>query len=334
MGHQITETDKMFSTRMPTWHGLEIQLPDYPTREQAQKLVHPWEPITETLYRRVPSISATGELTESYVEVESVKLNTRSDNGEELGAVSSTFVTVNNNELWDVAEAVQGEGADVLYETGGSLSGGAKVWVLLRLNEPIEIKGDPNGAVLPYYALQNSHDGSGSFRGQSTMTRIVCANTAQMADLDAQARGTEFTFRHSKNVRDRIEEARAALAGWRESIEDFRLFSEHLISMTVDEETAIDFMERFIPMPPPAMASERVRNNVREAQNKWWSVYSGPTTEGLANAYGLVQASVEYAEHYRKARSAESRFRRSWLDRNTIVRDAVELALTAAGESH
>ncbi len=48
------------------------------------------------------------------------------------------------------------------------------VWVLVRLKEPLMVKGDKRGETIPYFALQNSHDGVGAFRGQATMTRIVC----------------------------------------------------------------------------------------------------------------------------------------------------------------
>src|SRR5699024_236789 len=115
-----------------------------------------------------------------------------------------------------------GSAADVMVESGGSLKGGRLVWLLLRLKDPLVIEGDPRGATMAYYALQNSHDVSGAFRGQATSTRIVCANTSQMADMDARARGTECVFRHTRNVADRIEQARTALAGWRNALDDWQ----------------------------------------------------------------------------------------------------------------
>ena len=60
------------------------------------------------------------------------------------------------------------------------------------------------------------------------MMRIVCANTSHVADLDARARGTEFVFRHTKNVGDRVEDARRALAGWRDSLDDWAQLQEVL----------------------------------------------------------------------------------------------------------
>lgn len=328
----ITTRDGFFTVRQPAWHGLGTVLEDYPTRAEAQAIAHPWEPISEPLYRQVPVVEENGDLTVKYVEAETVRLVARSDDGAELGGNSPTYEPVTNTEMWDIAEALQGDNTDVLYETGGSLLGGRKVWLLLRLAEPIVVKGDPNGAVIPYYALQNAHDGSGSFRGQATNTRIVCDNTSIMADLDARSRGTEFVFRHTKNVKDRVEEAKEALAGWRESIDEWQRLSALMLATEVDEWGLEDFVARFIPMPPPHMASERVAHNVHEAQDQWRSIWDGPTCEGIAGTvYGLVQASIEYQEHYRRARTDETRFRRAYLDRSTIVADATRLAWEVAG---
>jgi phage/plasmid-like protein (TIGR03299 family) len=338
MAHNITDRDNIFTVRQPAWHGLGVVLDEYPTRKEAQTLVHNWEPVTQPLYRREIGIDAEGNTFERFEEVETHQSVVRSDDGHHLGVVTSSYNPVSNNELYDIAEAIQGEGSEVRFETGGSLLGGAKVWLLLRLNEPLQVVGDPNGETIAYYALQNSHDGNGSLRGQATMTRIVCDNTAQMADMDAQQRGTEFTFRHTLNVQQRIDEAKMALAGWREGIANWTLQMEHLLSIKLDNKQRDWFLRTFIPAPPAGHASERVMNNVENARADFLSILGGPTlSEKVAgSAYGLVQASIEWSQHYRNTRAAtiegrmENRFRRAYLDRSEYTASAVEVALEAA----
>lgn len=327
MAHNITERDGIFTVREPAWHGLGAVLPEYPTRAQAQELAHPWEPTTEPLYVHRPQITAEG-VTDSYEQVTDQVAVRRSDNDELLGTVSNTYGLVTNSEMYDIAEAIEGQAAgSVRYETGGSLKGGRKVWLLIRLNEPISMPGDPHGETIPYYALQNAHDGSGSFRGQATLTRIVCDNTSHMADLDAKARGTEFTFRHTSNIGERIEEAKAALAGWRESVQEYRLMGEHLAGERINAAQVQDFIDQFIPAPPPHAASDRVMENVRDARFTLGQCLASPTCEGIRDTrWGLVQAAVEYNQHVRAARSAESRFKRAYLDRSAITADALALA--------
>lgn len=327
MAHEITDRDNMFTVRQPAWHGLGVVLPEYGTREELQPLVHGWEPITTPIFVEEPVIENDGPNI-LHAEVPGFQAVRRSDTSEVLGVVSDTFGVVSNSEMWDIAEAIEGEAkGEVMFETGGSLKGGAKVWLLIRLRDPLVFPGDEETGTIPYYSLQNSHDGSGSFRGQATMTRIVCDNTAQMADLDARQRGTQFVFRHTKNVSDRIEEARQALAGWRESITGYRMLAEHLGAERIERSQAREFMERFIPEPPPSTASDRVMLNVQEARAQWQGIWAGEANERIRDSrWGLVQASVEYLNHARRAHSRESRFRRAYLDQNRLVQDAMRIA--------
>jgi len=330
--HEITDTDAMFSVRQMPWHGLGEVLTDYPTRAEAQKIAHPWEPVQETLYRQVPGFDAQGLPTSTFEPVETHVGYSRSDNGFLLGVNKTSYEPILNDEMYDIAEAIEdGAKGEVQYETGGSLNGGSRVWLMLRLREPLTVKGDPNGATIPFYSLQNAHDGSASFRGQATMIRVVCANTSQLADLDARARGTEFKFHHSKNVKTRIEEACQALAGWRAGLESWQIQMTEMVNTKVSKAGQQEFVERFIPGPPPGLGSKRTLENVEVARDGLRLVMAGETQEGISGtAYGLVQAASEWSEWVRKAHTPETRFRRAVLDRNDVISGAVKLAREAA----
>ena len=328
MSHEITAQDNLFTVREPAWHKLGAVLPEYPTRAEAQSLAHPWEPVTTPLFTEEYVVDEQAGPMTDFAPVEGWVAVQRSDTSATLGVVTDTYQPVSNTEMWDIAEALEGEAhGDVKFETAGSLKGGAKVWILIRLKEPLRLRGDEATATVPYYALQNSHDGSGSFRGQATVTRIVCQNTAQIADLDAKQRGTSFTFRHTRNVKDRIEEARTALVGWRESVEAYRMLAEHMVDERVSIDQAGEFVERFIPDPPPATATDRVRRNAAEARGQWRGIYMGEANERLLGTrWGLVQASVEYLQWARKAHTEESRLQRTLLTQNQLVQDAMRIA--------
>lgn len=344
MGHGLTETDQMFSVRQPAWHRLGVVLGDYPTRAEAQQLAHPWEPITEPLYRRVLGPGDSPVFTEVPEQVAVV----RSDTRDVLGTVAPTFELITNSEMYDIAEAIERAAADgdtsgedpgqVKFETAGSLHGGRQVWLLLRLAEPLVVPGDEGTVTIPYYALQNGHTGTSAFRGQAVATRIVCANTSQLADWEAKDRGTEFTFKHTRNVRARVEEARAALQSWRTDLQEWLRLVRLLTLVPVTEAQQEEFVETFVPMPPPGTVSQRVVTNVQKAQGEVLTILRGRTTAAVApTAYGLIQAAVEYQCHYRGTRGDsdrardEARFRRSYLTTSSVTRDAVTLALRAAG---
>lgn len=335
MAHGITAQDGMFSVRQVPWHGLGAVLDDYPTLTEAKEIAHPWEPEEMPVYRRVvepaiydPFTGATQREQVRYEEIVDHKAIARSDNGSVLDVANATYQPVTNQVLYDVAEALEGEAkGEVQLETGGSINGGRKVWLLVRLREALQIDGDPNGGTIPYFMLQNSHDGSGSFKGSATFVRVVCQNTIIASDMDAKARGTEFTFRHSQSIHDRIEQAKNALAGWKGSLGLWQEMTSHLNGLRVDDAARREFIEEFIPMPMPHMATDRVRNNVEEARQKMRTILDSPTCEGISHtAHGLVAASVEYNQHYRRAHGKESRFKRAMIDPSVITRDAIEIA--------
>ena len=338
MAHGIEAQDSMYSVREVPWHGLGVVLPEYPTREEAQEIAHPWEPITTRLFTEEPSFETRpvagedGSLIEEpstyYDPVTGWQAVQRSDTGSVIGVVSDTYQTVSNDEMWDIAEALEGESSgDVMFETAGSLNGGSQVWILIRMKRPLTVKGDEETATIPYFTLQNAHDGSASFRGMATVTRVVCQNTAQLADIEATKRGTSFTFRHTRNVRDRIDEARQVLTGWHESVDTYRMLSEHLVTERLMPSQVLDFVERFIPAPAPGTATDRVMNNVHEARAQWQGIYHSETNEGIRGTrWGLVQASVEYLNHARRAHSEETRFRRAFLTQDRLMQDAMRVA--------
>lgn len=332
MAHEITNTDQMFSVREMPWHGLGVVLPEHPTREEAQALAHPWEPIEDEVFSREVTVNDAGDITETFQPLEGVKMIVRSDNRANLGVVNNTYRLVSNNELWDVAEAVGSIGTDIHIETAGSLSGGRKVWALLKLAEPIVIKGDPQGDTVAYLALQNAHNGSGSFRAQAINTRIVCANTSAAADTEAKRNGYEFTFQHTKNVSDRIEDAKAAVAMWRAGVQQWQYAMEHLATVRVSREQTEQFVQAFQMMPPEKLLTDRVRNNIENDRQTLRDILDSPTQTDISHtAYGLVQAALEWHQHERKARGKdgrsrmESRFRRSMINTEAFGSDVISL---------
>jgi phage/plasmid-like protein (TIGR03299 family) len=343
MSHNITERDTVVSVRDAGWHGLAKVLDDYVTPEEARQMAFPWEPVTTPLYRAVPVVTESGPET-TYQEVSDFVGVERSDTGEFFGTVSreygETLEHTNNKALTEVAEAVEGIAkGEVRVETAGSLQGGRKVWMLLRLNDPIAVKGDPHGETIPYFALQTGHVANASFRGQALFTRIICDNTAQAADLEAQKRGTEFTFHHSSKVGERIEEAKGAIRMWRESVEAWNVLMNSLVDIKVTEVQKQIFIDEWQPLrlPEGLAVSDRVRNNVAQARGEFEAIMSGLTMEGIdGTAYGLVQAAIEFQQHVRGTRGAdetaraESKFKRAYLDRDSLTTAAVDLAREVA----
>lgn len=333
MAHEIEKSDRLFTVRQPSWHGLEELLPDYPTRDEAEKLVHNWDVIREPLYRKSIGISAKypDDVYETYELVPEFELNVRSDNGDDLAVVPTDRVDVQPREVWDMAELIQGEDKSVLFETAGSLRGGRDIWILVRLNEPVVVQGDPNGESLPYLALQNSYAPGTAFRAQASNVRIVCANTSRASDVLADAQGVNFSFAHTTNLADRLAGIRDALAGWRTSIQSWHLAKEHMATVRVNTEQMNWFIEQFIPMPNEKLISDRVRSNIETSRIELITELYGGMNQGITGtALGLFEAASSWNEHIRAAANQQSRFRRAMLEPTTILEEARDLALVAS----
>lgn len=325
------EFEQGFSVREPAWHGLATVLDEYPGREEAMRLAgHDFRVIEVPVYAEIE-----GDTSFSFSPVQPVKgwkaLRKDSD-GTVLNVVRDTYTVVQNDVLWDIVDAIVEQPA-VKYETAGVLKGGAVLWVLARLDEPLQVPGD-NTLVYPYIAVSTTHDGSGGVMGRATWVRIICWNTFTQAEAQSKRDGREFHFRHTARVHERIELAREMLLGVREDFRStFALMSE-LADVEVSDAQLERFLVDFIPAPPETIISDRVARNVEEARDAVRSILNGPTLATTRNtAYGLVQAGVEYLDHVRGYRSNETHLGRTLLRAEPLKAKLVPLVreVIAAG---
>ena len=195
-----------FFVRVPAWHGLGIVLDEYPGREEAMRLAgHNWDVVESPLFDR----SDYG-----FVEVKGWKQHKRSDNGYRLHVSQDSYERIPNSVPYDFAEILLDQGFK--YETGITLKGGALNALTLLLDEPFTVPGD-DSEILPYLGLSWAHDGSASFSGNPTTIRRVCANTVAASEAEGTRNANSFSIRHTKNWRDKIDEAKKAMQGVREA---------------------------------------------------------------------------------------------------------------------
>ena len=90
-------------------------------------------------------------------------------------------------------EPVIDDGACV-YETGGSILGGRKVWALAKLPGEHYIAADDR--IQDYILVTIAHDGSLPFTAMHTSVRVVCQNTLSMA----HSMGSEYPIVRIKHT--------------------------------------------------------------------------------------------------------------------------------------
>lgn len=289
-----------FFVRKPAWHLGGHVLDDFPSKEEGMRLAgHDFSIEEEGVYRE------DGRRTPGYKQL--IKCQQRPEgerdatHGMVLNCVKESYSVVDNGVCWDISEAIVGAKQTAKYETGVTLEEGRKCAITFWLDEPGQVSGD-SSPIYPFGVVNWTHDGTGSIRAIKTSIRIECANTLNMADLQARRSGREFTFRHTKNVMARIEDAKLVLAGISADHLAFMELAEELAQLKVSEEQRELFVTLFIPSPPETLISERVAENIDRARATVRGLLTHSETVPDAHrltGYGLMNAGVEYLDHLR-----------------------------------
>jgi len=318
--------EQSFTVRKPAWHGEGTVLADYPGREEAMRLAgHDWDVLTLRSFTEYTAevLAGAGEVVEGNGRLRVDNgwyTHVRSDNLFLLHKAQDSFERIQNSVAYDLAEMILDEG--FLYETAGTMDGGKQNYLTLLLPEPFYITGDKS-AVLPYCGMSWCHDGSGALRIRGTSVRQVCQNTVAASEAEAKGLGTDFTFKHTKNVHDRIEEAKKAIRGMREGFNVYREVMEDLASIEVTPEQRDLFVSTIIGdrdgiVSKSATVSDRVKNNIEAERAKINALFMGRTIPEahVLTGYGLHLAGVEYFDHVRAYRSKDSYVKRTLLTDN------------------
>jgi len=318
------DVETMFSVRELPWHGHGLVLANYPGSWAAARPLAglAWDPVAEPVFE-VSGITADGR--PHHRPIDGWVRISRSDTAETLSINRDSYAIIDHAEMGEIVEAVLGQ-PNVHWETAGVLGRGRAVWCLAKLDEPIELPGDPS-LTLPYLAITNRHDGTGACALRATAVRIVCANTFRAAELEGKRHRATFSFIHKRGWRDRIDEARAAVTGARRELRQYEVLARQLLATSATEEQRRRFVDAFIPLPPEDERTDRRVHNTEEARRAVRAILESPTTAAVADiAYGLVQAAGEYLDHVRRAHSFETRLTRTVLQPEPLKARALALA--------
>ncbi len=320
MGHEMTESDRMYSVREAPWHmgtGTNVLMLDTAPETRMLRIDAAGQGFTveeSDVYLKVDyAAGEPGQPTATFPKVDGWKALTRSDTGDILNVARGSYEVVQNVVGHELFEALS-KGAELDDGTGGTVKGGAVCYLSARVDEPQLVTGD-DSPIYPYVVVMWTHDGSGALQARRTSVRPVCWNTISFGEAEARRAGRNFTFRHTKNVLARIEEAKRVIAGAREETSAFVELANELARMPVTDEQREQFVTTFIPKPEAEVISDQVLDNILSERSKVRGIFEGPTIpEAHRNtAYGLVQAGIEYLDHLRAYRNADTYLGRTLL---------------------
>lgn len=168
--------------RIDVWNGEKTQGLDHTEKEMPDG--------SKQYLHRIETISENSFFT--------YRTDTNAVLGDKLG---KQYTVYQNTDALAVVDEMLKLGK-VKIETAGSVDAGRRVFVCLKLQNPIVVAG--NDPVDQYVLLANGHDGSLAITAMPTNVRVVCWNTLSAALGAAKA---EHKIRHTKNSADRVKEA-------------------------------------------------------------------------------------------------------------------------------
>lgn len=232
MGHEITNADNFGYVGQKAWHGLGVELDSgLSAMEAFHALGLGW--ATELI--EVPDAkTSTGET----VTVPDHRLHVRLDTATCLGVVGKDYKPISNQEMAQFADLLAGEDKAIHVETGGSLRGGKRVFVLVKLPNDTEVLDDD--VLRNYVCISNGHDGVNSFNVFHTPVRVVCANTLRMAE--SSMRGARFA--HTGDIGEKVELARAALGIIINQTETFGTSARALAKVSLKKQEIADYFDK------------------------------------------------------------------------------------------
>ena len=311
MAHGITNSDSMFSVdsqRKPPWHGLGVVLDKPPISIDAALDASGlgWG----VNHRQVALVLPAG----GYLPVEGYKANVRSDNGELLGIVSDDYSVIDNRSAFRFLDALIN--SDVCWETAGSIHGGKRVFVTVRIPEWIEIAGDQCGT---YIFCLNSHDGSAALTSAISNIRVVCANTYNAAMGRADGQATTFKMRHTGDVVGKYDEARKIMGLAVNLSTQFKKLGDQLGREPMSAQSLDRKVLRELFKIEPEMGKRAIGNRDR-SREAILAIFNGrgPVGDTTGNAPGTkwtaFGAIAEYADYGRRVTKATNQVARSFED--------------------
>jgi phage/plasmid-like protein (TIGR03299 family) len=213
-----------------------------------------------------------------------------------LGVVGREYQVIQNEEAFEFLTKLVAAGY-AMFETAGSLDGGARVFVTMRVPEHVLVAGqDP---IALYVAVTTSHDGRSAFTSITTPVRIECQNTLKLALSKAEKR---YVKPHRGTRALSVDDARAELGLVVDEGAQIAKIAEGMLRrrVSVDAFDAIVARE-FAPIRPgstPAVATKREKQ--RDAMR--WLYRDGPHQEfGRGTAWAAFNAIAEWLEWYRQS---------------------------------
>jgi phage/plasmid-like protein (TIGR03299 family) len=207
--------------------------------------------------------------------------------GAPFGTVGGTWEPWHNADFFEFLFDLV-DGGEAMWESGGQLNGGKKVFACLRLPENIAIEGTDD-MIVPFLTGFNSHDGRSQARVMTLPWRPWCANQERVAVKEAV---TSWAVRHCRSRQERQGEARDTL---RLTIKYYEKYAAEMGAL-VRTDMMLDEFRSFIDelWTPKPDAKPALLAKAEERRDTLTQVFELEASQVGRNAYAAERAVTSY----------------------------------------
>jgi phage/plasmid-like protein (TIGR03299 family) len=299
MAHGIQNADKGYVSGVKsTWHKLAqyVCIPDRPiTIAEALEVAN--YPIEK---RQLTRMGNDGE----QIPVDAWSI-VRSDKDITLvPAVGERFHVENNAFMMNtINEGLLAIYPELSIQSIGTLWNGATFFANIAINE-FTVKGDKSPTITNL--MYCNPLGKGSITACAHSTRVVCANTARIAETQGVANQSLKKFRHTINSTGKVEKHLIDLGELKLGLKRH----EELLNSLSDAEMSVaqvdSFLDKLFEVPKEDGRAKTIALNSRK---EILDIYEGIQRQTLAKPftkYGMYQAFTDWSDHVQTSRNADA----------------------------
>ncbi|WP_428950915.1 DUF932 domain-containing protein [Streptomyces sp. cg35] len=305
------------SLRVQPWKLIgqnnQINAPTWNAAREAAGLT--WEPTVQRIPRcdenGHPVIAGLDEEGRPVYEVEAdYKRITRGPGGKTLGITGEGYGVINHEALGNLIDPVL-DVPGTAFEHLVELNEGRKIFGLVRIGDETVLPGDFSPTV-PYLAFTTSHDGGGALRVWGTATRWICTNQMAASEATGRKNGMHATIRHTSLWNLRAENVHELVAQTRNQFGMISSIFDELSHIRITAKNREAFVRNYFAMPTGKDATDSAIKATENRRETLRALFEMETNAPLMDtALGLAQSAIEWADHLRRAESADSMLHRN-----------------------
>lgn len=217
-----------------------------------------------------------------------------------LGIVSANYHIFQNVEAFEFMDAITDAGTgEAHYTSAGSLSGGQRVFLCVRLSEGIMVAGED--AHDQYLLITNSHDGTQAFTAAVVIIRVDCTNTCTLALKSAK---TKWSIRHKTDLKGKVQEAREQLKMSWNYRDKFQEEIEKFLAVDINADKMLAIAEAIVP--PSKFQHDKA---VKGIMNVFENEKTVNETNFVGTGYAAFNAVTYWSDWVRNYQTEDARFK-------------------------